>query len=269
MLLRTEQLSKQFDGLLAISSVDFELAEGEVRGLIGPNGSGKSTFFNLVSGIYKPDTGRVWFQDEEITGLESHLTAERGIARTFQLLRMFTEMTVLENLMVGHHVHGNYNALAATLAFRRVRDEDARVRAEMMDLLSTIGLVDFAELPASELSIGQRRLLALGRAMAMRPKLLLLDEPAAGLSPLNVDNMMRIVMELRDRYGLTVVIIEHILRVVMEVSERVTVLDHGQKISEGTPDQVKEDPAVVEAYLGQEIKDTELQAALKSKAEVV
>ena len=146
MLLRTEQLSKQFDGLLAISNVDFELAEGEVRGLIGPNGSGKSTFFNLVSGIYKPDTGRVWFQDEEITGLESHLTAERGIARTFQLLRMFTEMTVLENLMVGHHVHGNYNALAATLALRRVRDEDARVRAEMMDLLSTIGLVDYAEL---------------------------------------------------------------------------------------------------------------------------
>ena len=143
------------------------------------------------------------------------------------------------------------------------------MRAEMMDLLSTIGLVDYAEMPASELSIGQRRLLALGRAMAMRPKLLLLDEPAAGLSPYNVDNMMRIVMELRDRYGLTVVIIEHILRVVMEVCERVTVLDYGQKISEGTPDQVKEDPVVVEAYLGQEIKDTELHAALKSKAEVV
>ena len=226
MLLRTERLTKRFDGLVAVSGVDFELAEGEVRGLIGPNGSGKSTFFNLVSGIYKPDPGsRVWFRDEEITGAEPHLVAERGVARTFQLLRMFSEMTVLENLTVGHHVHGRYGGLAAGLGLGRVRVEDARVRAEMMELLSAIGLADYAELPAAELSIGQRRLLALGRAMAMRPMLLLLDEPAAGLSPVNVDSLLKIVMALKERYGLTVVIIEHILRVVMEVCDR----DHGAR----------------------------------------
>jgi len=267
MLLRTEQLTKRFDGLVAVSGVDFELAEGEVRGLIGPNGSGKSTFFNLVSGIYKPDPGsRVWFRDEEITGAEPHLVAERGVARTFQLLRMFSEMTVLENLTVGHHVHGRYGTLAAGLGLGRVRAEDARVRAEMMELLSAIGLADYAELPAAELSIGQRRLLALGRAMAMRPTLLLLDEPAAGLSPVNVDSLLKIVMALKERYGLTVVIIEHILRVVMEVCDRITVLDHGQKIGEGTPDEVKEDPAVVEAYLGQQMDDAEVRAAIGSRA---
>ena len=267
MLLRTERLTKRFDGLVAVSGVDFELAEGEVRGLIGPNGSGKSTFFNLVSGIYKPDPGsRVWFRDEEITGAEPHLVAERGVARTFQLLRMFSEMTVLENLTVGHHVHGRYGVLAAGLGLGRVRAEDARVRAEMMELLSAIGLADYAELPAAELSIGQRRLLALGRAMAMRPTLLLLDEPAAGLSPVNVDSLLKIVMALKERYGLTVVIIEHILRVVMEVCDRVTVLDHGQKIGEGTPDEVKEDPAVVEAYLGRQMDDAEVRAAIGSRA---
>ena len=267
MLLRTERLTKRFDGLVAVSGVDFELAEGEVRGLIGPNGSGKSTFFNLVSGIYKPDPGsRVWFRDEEITGAEPHLVAERGVARTFQLLRMFSEMTVLENLTVGHHVHGRYGVLAAGLGLGRVRVEDTRVRAEMMELLSAIGLADYAELPAAELSIGQRRLLALGRAMAMRPTLLLLDEPAAGLSPVNVDSLLKIVMALKERYGLTVVIIEHILRVVMEVCDRVTVLDHGQKIGEGTPDEVKEDPAVVEAYLGRQMDDAEVRAAIGSRA---
>ncbi len=264
MILRTEKLSKHFGGLWAVDQLDFELEEGEVRGLIGPNGSGKSTFFNLISGIYKPDSGsRVWLDDVEITGEEPHRVAARGVARTFQLLRMFSEMTVLGNLMVGHHVHVRYGTLAATLGLRRTRDEDKRVREEMMELLSVIGLADYADLPAAELSIGQRRLLALGRAMAMRPRLLLLDEPAAGLSPVNVDNLLRIVMELKERYGLTVVIIEHILRVVMEVCERVTVLDHGQKIGEGTPAEVKDDPAVVEAYLGQAMDDDEVRKALQ------
>ena len=184
MLLRTEKLSKHFGGLRAVDGIDFELETGEVRGLIGPNGSGKSTFFNLVSGIYRPDEGsRVWIDEHETTGFEPHRIAALGVARTFQLLRVFSEMTVLENLLVGHHNHVSYGTIASMLGTRGVRAEEKRVREAMMELLAFIGLADFADMLASELSVGQRRLLALGRAMAMRPRLLLLDEPAAGLSP--------------------------------------------------------------------------------------
>ena len=265
MLLRTENLSKHFGGLRAVDRIDFALEAGEVRGLIGPNGSGKSTFFNLVSGIYRPDEGsRVWIDEEETTREEPHEIAARGVARTFQLLRVFAEMTVLENLMIGHHLHVEYSSFSAAFGTRGVRDRERKVRGEMMELLGFIGLADFAQMPASELSVGQRRLLALGRAMAMRPRLLLLDEPAAGLSPVNVDNLLRIILGLKDRYGLTVVIVEHILRVVMDTCERVTVLDHGQKIAEGTPDEVKNDHAVIEAYLGREMGDEEVRAALQA-----
>ena len=264
MLLRTENLTKHFGGLKAVDGIDFELEVGEVRGLIGPNGSGKSTFFNLVSGIYRPDEGsRVWIDEQETTGFEPHRIAALGVARTFQLLRVFSEMTVLQNLLVGHHNHVSYGTIASMLGTRGVRAEEKRVREEMIELLAFIGLADFADMLASELSVGQRRLLALGRAMAMRPRLLLLDEPAAGLSPVNVDNLLRIILGLKERYGLTVVIVEHILRVVMDTCAKVTVLDHGQKIAEGSPDEVKNDHAVIEAYLGREMEDDEVRQALQ------
>ena len=265
MLLRTEKLTKHFGGLRAVDSIDFELEKGEVRGLIGPNGSGKSTFFNLISGIYQPDEGsRVFIDGEETTNEEPHQIAARGVARTFQLLRVFAEMTVLENLMIGHHLHVDYSSFAAAVGTRGVREREKKVREEMLELLAFIGLADFEAMQASELSVGQRRLLALGRAMAMRPRLLLLDEPAAGLSPVNVDNLLRIILGLKDRYGLTVVIVEHILRVVMDTCGIVTVLDHGQKIAEGTPDEVKNDHSVIEAYLGREMDDEEVRAALEA-----
>ena len=265
MLLRTEKLTKHFGGLRAVDGIDFELETGEVRGLIGPNGSGKSTFFNLVSGIYRPDEGsRVWIDEQETTLFEPHQIAGLGVARTFQLLRVFSEMTVLENLLVGHHNHVSYGTIASMIGTRGVRAEEKRVREEMMELLAFIGLAEFADMLASELSVGQRRLLALGRAMAMRPRLLLLDEPAAGLSPVNVDNLLRIILGLKERYGLTVVIVEHILRVVMDTCAKVTVLDHGQKIAEGSPDEVKNDHAVIEAYLGREMEDDEVRQALQA-----
>ena len=261
-LLQTTGLSKSFGGIKAINNVDFELEDGEIRGLIGPNGSGKSTFFNLISGIYRADSGTVVFNGNDITRSEPHDIAEAGVARTFQLLRMFTEMTVLENLMIGHHCHVKYGVFAGIFSIHRVAAEEKEIRDEMMEILSFIGLADFADIPASELSIGQRRLLALGRGIAMKPKLLLLDEPAAGLSPVNVDNLMGIMVSLKKKHRLTVIVVEHILKVVMDTCDRVTVLDHGEKIAEGTPEHVRDDHAVIEAYLGKEMADDEVRAAM-------
>ncbi len=236
-----------------------------MRGIIGPNGSGKSTVFNLISGIYKAERGsRVSFAGVDITNHEPHEIARRGIARTFQMLRLFHEMTVLENLLVGHHAHIGYGFGGALIGARSVADEERRIRDEMSELLELIGLADYAGLPASELSGGQRRLLSLGRAIAMRPKLLMLDEPAAGLSPVNVDNLLTTVLALKQRYGLTLVIVEHILRVVMETCDTITVLEHGEKIAEGPPAAVKDDHRVIEAYLGKEMDDAEVRSFLRA-----
>ena len=262
MLLKVEKLSKNFDGVTAISNLDFDLAEGEVRGLIGPNGSGKSTFFNLVTGVYLPASGRIWFEDKDITSAEPHEIAALGIARTFQLLRIFSEMTVLENVMIGHHLHVNYGPLAAVFGVAKTSAEEKRIKQEMMELLAFVGLADYAELQGAELSIGQRRLLSLARAIAMRPKLLMLDKPAAGLSPTNIDNLLNTISELKMRYGLTIIIIEHILRVVMNTCDRITVLDHGVKIGEGTPEEVRNNHAVIEAYLGREMNDEDVRKAI-------
>ena len=180
------------------------------------------------------------------------------------MLRIFSQMTVLENLLVGHHCHTHYGTASAIFGTRRVWQEERRVRAEMMDLLSFIGLADYARMPAGEMSGGQRRLLALGRAMAMRPKLLMLDEPAAGLSPVNVDKLLETVMAMKERFGLTLIIIEHILKVVMDTCDTVSVLEHGEKIAEGPPAAIKDDHRVIEAYLGKEMDDAEVRAYLRS-----
>jgi branched-chain amino acid transport system ATP-binding protein len=265
MLLEVSGFSKRFGGLVAVSNVDLSLETGEIRGIIGPNGSGKSTLFNLISGIYQPEPGGTMrFDGEDLTNLPPHEIANRGIARTFQMLRIFSNMSVLENLLVGHHRHTHYSTPAAVVGMTAVWKEERRVRAEMMDLLAFIGLAEYARMPAGELSGGQRRLLALGRAMAMRPKLLMLDEPAAGLSPVNVEKLLETVMALKKRFGLTLIIIEHILKVVMDTCDIVTVLEHGEKIAEGPPAAIKDDHHVIEAYLGKEMDDAEVRAYLRS-----
>jgi branched-chain amino acid transport system ATP-binding protein len=265
MLLEIKGLTKHFGGLAAVQNIDLAVREGEIRGIIGPNGSGKSTLFNLISGIYQAEPGgRILLAGEDITAYPPHEIARRGVARTFQLLRIFTQMSVLENLQIGHHQHVRYGSVSASLGTASVWAEERRLRSEMMELLEFIGLADYAEMPAGELSIGQRRLLALGRAMAMRPKLLMLDEPAAGLSPVNVDKLLNAVLALKQRFGLTVIVIEHILKVVMESCETVTVLEHGEKIAEGPPAQIKNDHRVIEAYLGKEMGDAEVRAFLKA-----
>src|SRR5882757_456514 len=265
MLLEVKNLTKRFGGFAAVSRVDLAVKQGEVRGIIGPNGSGKSTLFNLISGVYKPQAGAsIVFDGLEITGKESHEIARLGVARTFQMLRIFQGMSVIENMLVGHHAMVRYGIASAVMGSRAVWHEERRIRIEMMELLAFIGLADYAEMPAGELSGGQRRLLALGRAMAARPKLLMLDEPGAGLSPANVDILLDTVRALQQRFGLTVIIIEHILKLVMDTCETVTVLEHGEKIAEGTPDEIKINHRVIEADLGKEMKDEEARAYMRS-----
>jgi branched-chain amino acid transport system ATP-binding protein len=265
MLLEITGLTKRFGGLVAVSNLDLAVPDGEIRGIIGPNGSGKSTLFNLITGVYQPEPGsRIAFDGTDITGREPHEIARRGIARTFQLLRIFTQMTALENLLIGHHAHVRYGNWAAVTGMAKVWAEERRIKDEMMELLAFVGLADYAAMPAGDLSIGQRRLLALGRAIAMRPKLLMLDEPAAGLSPVNVDKLLTTVMALKQRFGLTLIIIEHILKVVMETCDTVTVLDYGEKIAEGAPARIKDDHRVIEAYLGKEMDDAEVRAFLRA-----
>ncbi len=265
MLLEVKNLTKRFGGFTAISNISLSVPEGEVRGVIGPNGSGKSTLFNLISGVYRSEPGSsITFNGQEIAARESHEIARLGVARTFQMLRIFQGMSVIENMMVGHHALIPYSSAAAVLGTRQVWRDEKRLRGEMMDLLAFIGLADFADMPAGEMSGGQRRLLALGRAMASKPKLLMLDEPGAGLSPVNVDILLETVLALQKRFGLTVIIIEHILKLVMDTCQTITVLEHGEKIAEGSPSEIKDNPAVIEAYLGKEMKDDEVRAYMRS-----
>ena len=264
-LLETKGLSKSFGGVQALKDVDVQIEKGSIHGLIGPNGSGKSTFFNVISGVYRPDPGSsVLLDNHEISQLPPHKITELGISRTFQLLRLFLEMTVLENVMVGYHCHTPYGFLSPILQGSKVREADEKIQDEMIEMLQFLGLASYANIPAGELSGGQRRLLSLGRAIAMRPKLLLLDEPGAGLSPVNVDHLMHTILSLKEKYKLTVVVVEHILKVVMNTCERITVLDHGQKIAEGSPEEVKNDHAVIEAYLGREMADEDIRQVIRA-----
>jgi len=263
-VIETRDLRKMYGPHLALDDVDVQIPQGAI-GILGPNGAGKSTFFNVISGVYRHDTGSsVLFDNHEISQLPPHKITELGISRTFQLLRLFLEMTVLENVMVGYHCHTPYGFLSPILQGSKVREADEKIQDEMIEMLQFLGLASYANLPAGELSGGQRRLLSLGRAIAMKPKLLLLDEPGAGLSPVNVDHLMHTILSLKEKYKLTVVVVEHILKVVMNTCERITVLDHGQKIAEGSPEEVKNDHAVIEAYLGREMADEDIRQVIRA-----
>ena len=254
-LLAVSGLTKRFGGLTAVDAVDFAVERGRLHALIGPNGAGKTTMFNLVSGFISPNAGHVRFGGQDITGWRPDRVAKVGLVRTFQIVRPFAEMTVLENVLVGFHTRTRGGVGAALVRPPSTRRQDETIRAEAAQILNRIGLQDRAEEPASNLTFGQQRFLEIGRALAVRPRLLMADEPAAGLNREETAFLGDLLGKLRDE-GMAVLLVEHDVNLVMRIAEHIVVLDFGRKIAEGPPKVVQEDPAVHTAYLGDEEEES-------------
>ena len=249
-LLAANQVTKVFGGLTAVNRVDLEIEKKTIASLIGPNGAGKTTFFNCLTGLYKPEGGELLFDGQPLIGRRPDQITALGIARTYQNILLFGTMTALENVMVGQHVEMRSTTLGALLRTRATREEESRAVERAHELLEFVGLAGEEDSVARNLAYGDQRLLEIARALGSSPKLLLLDEPAAGMNPIETVEMMTLVRRLRDELGITILLIEHDMRVVMNVSDQVSVLDYGEKIAEGSPDEVRANPRVVEAYLG-------------------
>ncbi len=248
-ILTTDNLSVTFGGVTALSGVSVQVWEGEILSIIGPNGAGKTTFFNAVTGTFPPTVGRVFLEGKEITGKKPHEVARLGLARSFQNLKPFAEMTLLENVLIGRESHAGTGMLATLLRTRTFAADEERQREKARELLAFVGLERRQESLARNLTYGERKMLEIARALALEPRVLLLDEPVAGMNPTETGFVMELVRRTRDA-GMTVVLIEHDMRMVMGISDRIYVLDHGELIAGGTPEEVRADPQVIAAYLG-------------------
>jgi branched-chain amino acid transport system ATP-binding protein len=249
-LLNATRVVKRFGGLTAVNKMEFKIEKGEIVSIIGPNGAGKTTFFNTMTGIYKPEEGEITFNGKSLLGLRPDQIAERGVSRTFQNIRLFSNMSVIENILVGMHPHLKQTAASSLLRLPSFKKEELAAEKKAEELMGYVGLKDVGNELAKNLPYGGQRRVEIARALAADPLLLLLDEPTAGMNPLETEDAIKLFRRIRDDKGITVLLIEHDMRVVMNISERISVMDYGEKIAEGSPAEIRANEHVIEAYLG-------------------
>lgn len=253
-ILKATKLSKIFGGLKAVSDFSMEIGKGELIGLIGPNGAGKTTAFNLLTGVYQPTTGEIEFDDKSILGLKPYQITQKGVARTFQNIRLFSELSVLDNVKIAYHFHVKYGLLESVFRLGRYHREEEELEKKAIKILEIFKLGHKKDEIAKNLPYGEQRRLEIARALAAQPKLLLLDEPAAGMNPQETQELMQMIKWIKKEFDLTILLIEHDMHLVMNVCERIYVLEYGNVIAQGTPVEIKNNPRVIEAYLGEEVE---------------